>query len=72
VAEHAQSLAAANSAIDLWLAPPVSPENPELPWRERWGTHVIAFALFPEQTLARIMDFIDRLSPNPSGSGFPG
>jgi pimeloyl-ACP methyl ester carboxylesterase len=72
VAEHARSLAAANSSIDLWLAPPVSPENPELPWRERWGTHVIAFALFPEQTLARIMGFIDRLSPSPSGSGSPG
>ena len=63
VAEHARSLAAANPSIELWEAPAVAPDNPELPWRERWGTHVIAYTLFPEQTLGTIMDYINRVSP---------
>ena len=72
VAEHARALAAHNPAVQLWIAPPVDPAHPELPWRQRWGTHVIAFALFPDQTLAKIMDFIGSLSPSPSGSVFRG
>jgi hypothetical protein len=62
VAEHARALAAANPAVRLWMAPPVEPDHPELPWRERWGTHVIAYTLFPEQTLKQIMAFIERAS----------
>lgn len=61
--EHARALAANNPEIDLWLAPTVDPGSPELPWRGRWGTHVIAFALFPEQTTGKIMEFISSLSP---------
>jgi pimeloyl-ACP methyl ester carboxylesterase len=58
IATHARELAAANPAVDLWVAPEVDASDPELPWRERWGTHVIAFALFPDQTLEQIMNFI--------------
>jgi len=62
VAEHARALAAANPSVQLWVAPAVDPANPELPWRGRWGSHVIAYALFPEQTLGQIMAFINKLS----------
>ena len=57
-AEHARSAAASNTMITLWEAPTVDPDNPELPWRERWGSHVIAFTVYPQQTLQQIMDFI--------------
>ncbi len=68
IADHARALAAGNSAVELWEAPPVDPAHPELPWRGRWGTHVIAFTLFPEQTLDRIIGFIKRLSATPLDS----
>ncbi|NCF20339.1 MAG: alpha/beta fold hydrolase [Haliea sp.] len=60
-AEHAKALAAANPTVRLWVAPQVEPDNPELPWRQRWGSHVIAFALFPQQTLEQITAFIESL-----------
>lgn len=58
VISHARDAAAANPNIRLWVAPPVAADNPELAWRKRWGSHVIAFALYPQETLAQIMAFI--------------
>jgi pimeloyl-ACP methyl ester carboxylesterase len=58
IAEHARALAAANPTIEFWEAPAVEPDHPELPWRGRWGTHVIAFTLFPERTMEVINRFM--------------
>ncbi len=55
-----RELAARNPNISLWLAPEVSNDDPRLAEKGRWGSHVAAFALFPEQTLGRITDFIAR------------
>ena len=56
--QHSPHKAGSNSVITLWEAPTADPDNPELPWRKRWGTHVLAFTLFPQQTLQQIMDFM--------------
>lgn len=58
VASHAAELAAANPNVELWLAPPAAPNDPEIAWRGGWGSHVSAFALAPEATLERIMTFL--------------
>jgi pimeloyl-ACP methyl ester carboxylesterase len=65
LAEHARELAGRNSSVTLWEAPEVAGDNPELAWRERWGSHVAAFALYPEQTMREILTFIARESPAP-------
>ena len=57
-AVHAKHLAQANPQAQLWLAPAVAPDDPRLASRKRWGSHVAAFALFPEATVERIIAFM--------------
>ena len=54
----ARQLAAANPGVTLWVAPPASPGDQRLAWKERWGSHVAAFQLYPAETLAQVMQFI--------------
>ncbi|MEM1112474.1 MAG: alpha/beta fold hydrolase [Pseudomonadota bacterium] len=61
LAEHAYALAQMNPNVRLWAAPTVPPDHPDIAWRGRWGTHVAAFVLFPEQFLAQIDRFIGSL-----------
>jgi pimeloyl-ACP methyl ester carboxylesterase len=61
-AQYASELAGSNSRVQLWLSPEVAPEHPKLAWRKRWGSHVVAFTLYPEQTLDRIEDFIQQVA----------
>lgn len=52
--------AAANSAIELALAPPVTdPKNPCIAFKGRWGTHAAAFFCHPEWTLETLDKFFD-------------
>ena len=60
-----QALAGLNPNITLWLAPDVDPSDPRLADMGRWGTHVAAFHLFPEQTIAEIAGFISRTREAP-------
>lgn len=60
-----QALADLNPNITLWLAPDVDPSDPRLADMGRWGTHVAAFHLFPEQTIAEIAGFISRTREAP-------
>lgn len=57
-AYHSKKLAAANSSVRLWMAPPVRRGDPGLEKRGRWGTHVMAFVAFPEETVAQVMSFV--------------
>jgi len=54
--------------VTLWLAPPAASDEPRLAWKGRWGSHVAAFQLFPEPTMAQISRFIADSAPRP-GSG---
>lgn len=58
VAEHARVLAQANERVTLWVAPPVDASHPDLAWKGRWGSHVAAFHMFPEEAIGRIMTFM--------------
>ena len=58
-AVYARELAAANDRITLWMAPPIDASHPDLARREGWLTHVMAYAAFPDQFLARVLLFID-------------
>lgn len=58
IAEHAQALARANDKVNLVLMPPVDSGHPELAWKARWGSHVAAFHMFPEETTGHIMAFM--------------
>ena len=58
----AQTLAEGNPNVTLWLAPPVDIRHPDLAWKARWGSHVAAFHMFPEQAVARIMRFMARVA----------
>lgn len=60
-AQYANALAAENPNVTLWLAPPVPADHARLVSKGRWGTHVAAFALYPDDTVAQIMHFIARL-----------
>lgn len=60
-----RALAARNANISLWLAPEVAPDDPRLADKGRWGSHVAAFHLFPEQTIGRITDFMARVATAP-------
>ena len=58
-AEYATALAESNNAVRLWMAPEPEDPVPELAWKGRWGTHVAAFELYPQQTLSQILSFMD-------------
>lgn len=57
-APYAKQLAEQNPQVTLWLAPVANADDPRLAWKKRWGSHVAAFALYPEQTLEQITDFM--------------
>lgn len=58
----ARALAAANPSVQLWLAPDVAADDPRLAWKERWGSHVAAFQLYPRLVLAQLMQFVANTS----------
>ncbi len=58
LAVHARELAARNPRVRLWEAPPVANDHPELAFKGRWGSHVAAFHLYPEETVTTIMSFL--------------
>ncbi len=62
IAPFARALAASNPVITLWEAPSVTPDHPELASKGGWGSHVAAFHLYPQETLAEIQDFVERLA----------
>jgi hypothetical protein len=41
------------------MAPPIEDDHPELAWKKRWGSHVAAFAFYPQETVEQIMRFIE-------------
>jgi len=64
-APYSRELARRNPNVTLWTAPTIDPQHPELAWKGGWGSHVSAFEFYPQETVARIMQFIDsRVCPN--------
>jgi len=61
-ARYSRELAERNPHVDLWVAPDIDPQHPDLAWKERWGRHVSAFLIFPRETVARIVTFINALA----------
>jgi pimeloyl-ACP methyl ester carboxylesterase len=61
VAEFARELASRNRHVTLWEAPGIDSMNEKIVWKGRWGSHVAAFHLHPDLTLATIMSFIKSL-----------
>jgi uncharacterized protein len=62
-ARYSTELAQRNPNVSLWSAPAIAPDHPDIRFRNRWGSHVAAFAIYPDQTLEQIMEFIDRAAP---------
>ena len=62
LAKHAREMAGRNPNVTLWLAPAVAGDHPELVWRERWGSHVAAFGIYPQQSMDQIIGFIGSVS----------
>lgn len=60
---HSEALAQANANVQLWFAPAIASDHPELPERGRWETHVMAYAAHPQATLAQVVAFIESLLP---------
>ena len=58
-ARYSQELARRNPQVTLWMAPVIENDHPDVAWKERWGSHVAAFAVYPQETVAQIMRFID-------------
>lgn len=59
LAIHARQLASNNPGVTLWEAPEMDEaDRAELAWKGRWGSHVAAFHLHPEETLKQIDNFI--------------
>lgn len=58
LAEYAVALAEVNPAVMLWMAPEIPENHPDMDWKRRWGAHAAAFALYPDQVMAQITDFI--------------
>lgn len=58
-APFSRELARRNPRVVLWEAPATDPDHPDLAWKERWGSHVSAFTLYPQETVAAIVAFID-------------
>ncbi len=61
VAEFARELASRNRDVTLWEAPTIDSKNEKIAWKGRWGSHVAAFHVHPDATLAAIMSFIQSL-----------
>lgn len=61
-ASYSKSLAAQNYQVRLWLAPEVPADHPALASKGRWGSHVAAFVLHPQDTVAQIMGFVQTLT----------
>lgn len=59
---YSKSLTARNPQAKLWLAPEAPADHPELSSRGRWGSHVAAFVLHPQETVAKIMGFVQTLA----------
>jgi alpha-beta hydrolase superfamily lysophospholipase len=57
-APFARLLAERNPQVELWEAPSANAFASDLAWKGRWGSHVAAYSLFPEKTLAQIDTFI--------------
>lgn len=64
-AVYARELAARNTHVTFWEAPPVDPAHPDIVWKGGWGSHVSAFALFPRQTVAQIINFMQAQGVSP-------
>ena len=62
LAHYALQLATSNPRVTLWMAPDIASDHPKIVWRGRWGSHVAAFAVYPEQVLAQIDAFMQRVS----------
>ena len=58
LATYARELSQRNQHVDLWEAPLIAGDHPEIPWRGRWGTHVAAFTVYPELVRDQILDFL--------------
>ena len=63
LASYARELAKENHRVTLWEAPKVITESKRaaIAWKERWGSHVAAFHLYPDETVEQIDGFISRL-----------
>ncbi|MEH6610630.1 MAG: alpha/beta fold hydrolase [Halioglobus sp.] len=61
VAGFARELASRNRHVSLWEAPPTDTKNAKIAGKGRWGSHVAAFHVHPDATLATIMSFIKSL-----------
>lgn len=55
---YSRELAKRNANVQLWMAPSVPADHPELQWRGNWGSHVMAFFAFPKETVGRVTLFI--------------
>ena len=62
LALYARQLASSNPGVTLWEAPTINgADRAEIAWKGRWGSHVAAFHLYPEETLKQINNFIGRI-----------
>jgi uncharacterized protein len=62
LALYARQLASSNPGVTLWEAPAIDgADRAEIAWKGRWGSHVAAFHLYPEETLEQINNFIARI-----------
>ena len=66
LANYARKLAGENPRVTLWEAPKIVSEaqRAEIAWKERWGSHVAAFHLYPKETMVQIDRFIMQLTAN--------
>ena len=60
--QFARDLAARNTNVRLWEAPTIDAHHADIAWKGRWGSHVAAFDIHPEQTIAELMSFIHSLT----------
>jgi pimeloyl-ACP methyl ester carboxylesterase len=58
-AVYAREVASSNPHIDLWEAPAIAPDHPEVAWRNNWGSHVAGFLVHREALLERLLSFIE-------------
>ena len=58
-ARYSTELARRNPRVTLWTAPPIDPEHAELAWKGGWGSHVSAFIFYPQETVDRIIGFMN-------------
>jgi uncharacterized protein len=55
---YAQRLAAANPHVSLWTSVDPGPDNPVMVAAGRWGAHVAAFRLHPQEMEQRLSEFL--------------